>query len=205
MFAYDSTSYCLAYKKVANKVRPVPGTMLNDCRVICRFPENPLDSLPAISPHPPSFQPGNRLTQEHMDSLGLFANDFLWPEEQKLLAQVLLANEAGLAWDESEKGRFHDDYFAPVKIPVTDHVPWSRKSLPIPPGIQDKVIALIKQKIDSGVYEPSYSSYCQQWFTVAKKDGNIRIVHNLTPLNAVTIKDSQELPLVHLFVEQCAA
>jgi len=27
-------------------------------------------------------------------------------------------NEKGLAWEETEKGRFRDDYFSPVKIPV---------------------------------------------------------------------------------------
>lgn len=58
--------------------------------------------------------------------------------------------------------------------------------------------------MDSGAYEPSYSSYRHQWFTVAKKDGNIQIVHNLTPLNAVTIRDSQERPLVYLYAEQCS-
>jgi len=91
-----------------------------------------------------------------------------------------------------------------VKIPVQEHVPWARKTLPIPPGIHEKVIELIWKKIDSGVYEPSYSSYCHQWFTVAKKDGNVRIVHNLTPLNAVTIRDTQEPPLVYLYAEQCS-
>jgi len=40
---------------------------------------------------------------------------------------------------------------------------------------------------------------------VAKKDGNIRIVHNLTPLNTVTIQDFQEPPLIYLYAEQCAA
>jgi len=75
---------------------------------------------------------------------------------------------------------------------VQEHVPWAQKTLPIPPGICEKVIELIWKKIDSGVYEPSYSSYHHQWFTVAKKDRNICIIHNLTPLNAVTIHNLQE-------------
>ena len=50
----------------------------------------------------------------------------------------------------------------------------------------------------------SYSSYCHQWFTVAKKDRNICIVHNLTLLNAITIYDTQEPPLVYLYAEQCS-
>ena len=77
-------------------------------------------------------------------------------------------------------------------------------SLPIPPGICDKVIALIKQKITAGVYKPSNSSYCHQWFCVAKKNGDICIVHNLGPLNAITIKDAVQPPLVEHYAEQCS-
>ena len=84
--------------------------------------------------------------------------------------------------------------------PLSDRLP----SAPIPPGIHEKVINLICKKVKLGVYELSYSSYRYQWFTVAKKDGNVCIVHNLTPLNAVTIQDSQEPPLVYLYAEQCS-
>lgn len=66
-------------------------------------------------------------------------------------------NKSSLAWDETEKGQFCDDYFEPIKIPIIKHVPWV-KSLPIPPGIHNKVIDLIKQKIETGVYKLSYSS-----------------------------------------------
>jgi len=92
-----------------------------------------------------------------------------------------------------------------VKIPVQEHVPWTWKTLPIPPGIRKKVIELIRRKVDLEVYETSYSSYRHQWFTVAKKDGNLCIVHNLTPLNAITVCDSQEPPLIYLYAEQCSA
>ncbi|EIW84690.1 hypothetical protein CONPUDRAFT_26744, partial [Coniophora puteana RWD-64-598 SS2] len=111
--------------------------------------------LPQLSPHPPDFSPGTRLTQERMDELGIFDSDFLWPEEQKLAAQVLINNEKGLAWNESEKGRFRDDYFKPITIPTIEHTPWMHRQPPIPPGIREKVINIIKNKIDSGVYEPS--------------------------------------------------
>ena len=117
---------------------------------------------------------------------------------------VLMNNEMGLAWEEAEKGRFRDDYFSPVVMPVIEHVPWARRSLPIPPGIWDKVVALIKQKIEAGVYAPSNSSYRHQWFCVAKKNGDVRIVHNLGPLNAVTVKDATQPPLVNHYAEQCS-
>jgi len=88
-----------------------------------------------------------------------------------------------------------------VKIPVQEYVPWAQKTLPIPLEICEKVIELIRKKIDSGVYELSYSSYHHQWFTREK----ICIIHNLIPLNAVTIRNLQEPPLIYLYAEQCSA
>ncbi|KAJ8582377.1 hypothetical protein M405DRAFT_689372, partial [Rhizopogon salebrosus TDB-379] len=122
-----------AYKKVTNKIKPVATTMPAHARIIRRIPEDPLLSLPALLPTPPTFMPGLRLTQERMDQLGIFKNGFLWPEEQKLAAHVLMNNELALAWDESEKGRFRDDYFPPVVIPTIEHTPWVHRQRPIPP------------------------------------------------------------------------
>ncbi|KAG2346603.1 hypothetical protein BDR05DRAFT_1047942 [Suillus weaverae] len=158
-----------AYKKVANKVRPVPTTMPAHARIIRKLPEDPLLSLPSLSPTPPAFIPCKRLTQEHMDDLGVFSNKFLWPEERKLAAQVLSNNEVALAWDETEKGRFRDNYFPPVIIPTIEHIPWTHRQPPIPPSIKEEVLKLIKSKIASGIYKPLNSSYQSHWFCVAKK------------------------------------
>jgi len=203
-FAYDSMAQCLAYKQVAVKVRPVPGTMPSGIRIVRRFPEDPLEILLSISPYPPLFVLRTHLTKERMEDIGLLSNTFLWPEKRQLVAQVLWLNEKGLAWNKIEKGRFCEDYFSPVKILVQEHMPWARKTLLITPGICEKVIELIRRKVDSGVYETFYSSYRHQWFTVAKKDGNLHIIHNLIPLNAITVCDSQEPPLVYLYAEQCS-
>ncbi|KIK34348.1 hypothetical protein CY34DRAFT_30835, partial [Suillus luteus UH-Slu-Lm8-n1] len=124
-----------AYKKVAHKVKPVPTTMPAHARIVRQFPEDPLSSLPLLSTFPPDFLPGIWLTQERMNELGILQNEFLLPEERKLAAQVLMNNELALAWDESEKGRFRDDYFPPVIIPTIEHVPWAHCQPPIPPGI----------------------------------------------------------------------
>ncbi|TFY76788.1 hypothetical protein EWM64_g7225 [Hericium alpestre] len=111
----------------------------------------------------------------------------------------------GLAWCEAEKGRFCDEYFDPVVIPTVEHVPWAHKNIPIPNGIMDKVIELFKEKIAAGVYEPSDSSYRSRWFCVVKKDGKtLRIVHDLQPLNAVTIKNAALPPFVDQLTESCA-
>jgi hypothetical protein len=54
-YTYSLMAHCLVYKLVANKVRLVPWMMSDDCCIIRKFPENPLDSLPHILAHPPAF------------------------------------------------------------------------------------------------------------------------------------------------------
>ncbi|KAJ3885087.1 hypothetical protein GG344DRAFT_59747, partial [Lentinula edodes] len=150
---YDQINHVFAYRKVANKVLPVPTVMPEYAKIIRRIPEDPLLTLPTVSQHPPPFTPGTRLTQERMDALGIFKNEFLWPEEKLLAAHVLMNNEMALAWNEAEKGLFREDYFPPAKIPMIAHTPWADRTLPIPPGIRDKVIQHICDKIASGLYE----------------------------------------------------
>ncbi|EGN95250.1 hypothetical protein SERLA73DRAFT_38753, partial [Serpula lacrymans var. lacrymans S7.3] len=78
------------------------------------------------------------------------------------------------------------------------------KNIPIPPGIKNEVIELLRDKIKAGVYEPSQSSYRSKWFCVQKKNGKICIIHDLQPLNAVTIKNSGVPPILDDFVEPFA-
>jgi transposase InsO family protein len=60
---------------------------------------------------------------------------------------------------------------------------------------------VLKLKIAAGVYEQSQSSYRSKWFVVLKKNGKLRIVHDLQPLNGVTIRDAGMLPIVDDFVD----
>jgi len=53
-----------AYKKVANKVRPVPTSLPEHCQVVRKRPEDPLLTLPPLLTHPPLFTSGTHLTAE---------------------------------------------------------------------------------------------------------------------------------------------
>ena len=167
-------------------------------------PEDPLLSLPPLPIFPPDFSPGFCLLQEWLDDLQLNRYDFLWPDELKLLQHILKLNKSGLAWTEEEKGHFRDDYFSPVKIPVIEHVPWVHKNIPIPSGILNEVIQIFKDKYAAGVYEHSDASYCSRFFSVKKKSGALRLVHDLQPLNAVTIRNSGVPPLADQLIEAMA-
>jgi hypothetical protein len=109
--------------------------------------------------HPSDFMPSEFLMQECLNVLCLKANGFLQLEEEKLLIHILRMNKMGLAWTEAEKGRFSDEYFTPIKIPVIEHTPWAHKNLPIPPGILYDIIKIFKDKSTMRVYKHLDASY----------------------------------------------
>lgn len=164
----DEVVHAYAYKKVANKVRPVATTLPEEFRIVRRAPGDPLRNLPELPRRPPEFHPQGRYTDERRKALDVGGGGFLWPEEVKLVDFLVGQHERVFAWDETEKGRFSDEYFDPVMIPTVEHVPWVLKNIPIPPGIFDQVVQIIKDKIASGVYEPSNSSYRSRWFCVVR-------------------------------------
>jgi len=129
--------------------------------------------------------------------------DFLLSKEHKLMHYFMMLFEHGFAWDESQKGSFCQNFFPLIKIPVIPHIPWALCNIPIPPSTYNNIIKIIQDKIASGTYEPSSLSYCSHWFTVLKKNRKlhiVHIVHDLQPLNTVTIHDSAMPP----FTEQLA-
>ena len=83
-------------------------------------------------------------------------------------------------------------------MPTIPHIPWEQKNILIPPG---KRTEIIKDKIRAGVYEPSQSSFRSRWFCVEKKTGKLQIVHDLQPLNKVSIWDAGLPPILDDFVE----
>ncbi len=105
---------------------------------------------------------------------------------------------------EEEKGWFSDEYFSPVKIPIIEHIPWAHKNLPIPAGILHEVIKIFKDKSTVGVYKHSDALYHSRWFCMKKKSGALHLIHNLQPLNAVTICNSGITPIADQVIEAMA-
>jgi hypothetical protein len=147
-----------AYKRVDKKVCPVAGTFPEEMRVHRRFPSDPLVTLSKLPTNPLDFVPTTKITADRMKTLNVNAKGFLWPEEEKLIQHVMVLNEEGLAFEDTERGTFKESYFTDYIIPTVPHVPWAFRNIPIPHGIKDKVIDVLK-KINAGVYEPSQSSY----------------------------------------------
>src|SRR6201747_2368209 len=143
--------------------------------------------------------------QERSDKLDLDPTNWLWPEELKLVRWLVLVHETTFIWEPGERGRFKEECFPPIKIATVPHTPWVQCNIPIPPAIFNDVIKIIKGKIDGGVYEPSNTAYRSRWFCVVKKDGkSLRLVHDLQPLNAVTVKDAALPPFTDHLTEAFA-
>jgi hypothetical protein len=192
------------YKTVDKKIRPVPSSFPSDMKVARRFPSNPLQNLPTLPVRPPAFRPTNKVTMERMNSLGIDDNQDLLPEEKKLLQYVIVRNERSIAFSENERGTFRRDYFSDYKMPVISHIPWQDRNMTLPQGYRDQIINLLKEKISAGVYEEAQSSYRSRWFCVKKKNGELRLVHDLQKLNGISIKDAGVPPILEEFVEAYA-
>ena len=201
---FEAARAYTAYKKVDRKVKPVSGTFPQDALVKRTFPHEPLEGLKILPKNPPDFVPTKHITEERYKQININSEGFLWPEEEKLFMQVLIANEKALAFEETDRGTLREDYFSPYVMPTIPHTAWEEKNIPIPPGIKDKVIELLKHKMDAGVYEHCQSAYRSKWFCVLKKTGKLRIVHDLQALNAVTIRDAGGPPILDDFVEPFA-
>src|SRR6202795_643136 len=180
------------YKRVDKKVRPVGGTFPQEALVHRRFPHNPLDSLLYLTCKPPEFIPTGRLTKERMDTIDVNPNNL------NLYQEIL-------AFEDQHRGILKSSYFSDYIMATVEHYPWEFKNIPVPLGIRDKVIALLKSKVDAGVYEGSQSAYRCRWFCVLKKNGTLRMIHDLQPLNKVSIRDAGLLPIIDDFVEPFAA
>jgi hypothetical protein len=120
------------------------------------------------------------------------------------LLRYYYLNEKTLAFEETDRGTLREDYFSPYIMATIPHSAWEERNIPIPPGIKDKVIELLKHKMDAGVYEHCQSAYRSKWFCVLKKTGKLRLVHDLQALNAVSIRDAGGPPILDDFVEPFA-
>jgi Integrase zinc binding domain/RNase H-like domain found in reverse transcriptase len=202
----DKIKSVYKYKPVALKTRPVVQELPAEFRIKREILGDPLAEMPELSTNPPDFVPTGRYTQERKDQFDkVHEGDFLLPEERKLMHHFMMLQSHGFAWEDSERGRFREDFFPPVDIPVVPHRPWVLKNIPIPPGLYPEICRIIKVKLDAGVYEPSNSSYRSRWFCVLKKDGkSLRLVHSLEPLNEVTIAHSGVPPATEMLAAQFA-
>jgi len=112
------------YKLVAQKIRPVKGTLPEEFRIIRDIKGDPLAEMPKLDLNPSDFEPTGWYTQEckeHMDRI--HDQEFLWPEELRVVHHLLMLQNKAFAWTNSEQESFREDFFPLIKIPVAPHKP----------------------------------------------------------------------------------
>ncbi|KNF01305.1 hypothetical protein PSTG_05404 [Puccinia striiformis f. sp. tritici PST-78] len=143
-----------------------------------------------LTPFPPEFTPTWKITEERLKVINFGPADFLWAEELKLFKHLIITRQDAFAFGPEERGLLKHTYGQPYVIPVIKHEPWQQKPIPIPTAIEDQFIELVRERIKTGFYEQSFSTYSSPVFCVKKQDGKLGVVHDLQKLNKVTIKDS---------------
>ena len=205
VYSYDTSLHTLAYKPVAKKVRAILAPLDEEFRITRSLPDDPLSRLKPLPSHPPNFIPGVCFTQECADNLDLDPANWLWPDEVKLVCWIVCEHKMAFTWIPTECSHLNERYFPPVKIPTIPHTLWVLQNIPIPPSMWADTIQIIKDQIASGIYEPSAAAYRLHWFCVLKQDGkSLCLIHNLQPLNVVTIQDSSTPPFVEHLAESFA-
>ena len=192
------------YKPVDKKVHAIIAELPSEYRIVRHRIGDPLENMPLLSPTPSPDATAGRYNAERREKMRKDHADWLLPAELDLLDDLMCKQNQGFAWDDSERGTFRRDAFPPVRMPVVAHTPYVERNFPIPPGIRKEACELIERKIAAGVYEPSNASYRSRWFCVLKKDGKVRIVHSLEPLNRITIQHSGVPPIPDDLAEQFA-
>ena len=195
-------SFATKYKPVSKKIKPINQPMPLDL--------NPPLNRPPLSRDPyfglsrslaGPFVPCGRVTEERLAVVNFGPKGWLLPDELNLIKNILALREKSIAFCEEERGLLKDSYGLPYIIPVVEHEPWQKKKIPIPAAKVDEFIKLIRERVRTGLYEQSTSSYSSPVFCVLKSNGKLRVVHDLQPLNKVTIKDAGVPPATEEFVE----
>ena len=85
-----------AYKKVANKTRPVATTLPENFRITRLEHPNLLANMPPLPTNPPDFVPTERFTQARRDQMEL-GKGLLLPEEIKLAEWIICTHDTAFA------------------------------------------------------------------------------------------------------------
>jgi Integrase zinc binding domain/RNase H-like domain found in reverse transcriptase/Reverse transcriptase (RNA-dependent DNA polymerase)/Chromo (CHRromatin Organisation MOdifier) domain len=203
-----------AYKRVADKVRPVnidelsgenPGGAANweETAIEKEKQYGVNDSTEWdgwIHPKVSLIERGVRLTPERLKLLRVGMD--LTPQERSLLETMLSNREAALSWEFNEIGRLNPDVAPPQKIRTIPHEPWRVPNFNVPRALLGEALAILKIRMDRGILELCHGSYRNPWFLVKKKNGEYRLINAATKLNGVTIKDACIPPNVEEFVEE---
>ena len=163
---------------------------------------------------------GERLTPALIENLKL--GEHLRHPQKQLLIEMLFHREAAIAFNSSEKGRFHDFIEPPHVIPTIPHKAWQAASFRIAPALRETSVRLIEDCLSCGTIERSFGPYRNPWCLVEKpgyeknESGKLvvdsagkpikryRLINTAQRINAVSIRDASLPSAVEEFSERFA-
>lgn len=186
------------YKTVAKKVRPVALPLPLDCK----------EKVDEASMQPNLRDPkkiGHEFVNKAaLDGLKVGGEDFLTKMEEESFRKMLLRHGKAFAFEPHEIGCVDPSVVAPMVIFTISHTPWNLRPIPVPKAHLPKLVELLNEKIKMGILEPSIAPYSNRWFTVPKKNGALRFIQDMQPVNKVTIRNMGSSPIVDEFAEAFA-
>ncbi|KAG5462254.1 MAG: hypothetical protein BJ554DRAFT_5447 [Olpidium bornovanus] len=180
-----------AYKPVARKVWPMAEELPLGA-------EERIEQAWAEPRLRPAASIGHHFTVATLAQLQIGGDGLLSEPEIALFWLIIRPLGRAFAFDDDEINSVDPRIVAPMVIFTTAHVPWKLKPLLIPRAHYDKLRELLRARIARRVLEPAQGPYANRWFTVPKKDGSLRFIQDLQPVNAVTIRNSGVAPILHL-------
>lgn len=186
------------YKTVAKKVKPVALPL----------PPESKEKMDEASMQPNLRDPnkiGHTFTRETLKEMKIGDKDFLSSVEKECFEEMLVKHGKAFAFQSHEIGCVDPSVIAPMVIFTVPHVPWNLRPIPVPKALfLPKLMELLKEKIKMGILEPSCAPYSNRWFTVPKKNGALRFIQDMQPVNKVTIRNVGTGPIVDEFAEAFA-
>jgi hypothetical protein len=185
------------YKTVDKKIKPVAIPL----------PEDSWQRMKEVAKDPSLRDPkkiGHIFTKETKEKLQVGKENFLLPEEERAFRRMLEQHGKAFAFSPQEIGCADPKQIEPMVIFTVPHIPWNLKPIPVPRAHLPKLVELLKEKVAMGILEPSNAPYSNRWFTVPKKNGSLRFIQDLQPVNKVTIRNAGIGPSVDEFAEEFA-
>ena len=124
---------------------------------------------------------------------------FLLPAEEDRFRRMPEKHNRSFAFSPGDIGCVDPTIVEPMVIFTVPHVPWSLKSIQVPRAHMPMLMKLLKQKVELGILEPSTAPYSNRCFTVSKKNGTLRFIQDLQPVNKVTIRNTGVGPSIDEF------
>ena len=92
-----------------------------------------------------------------------------------------------------------------LEIHTEGHSPVANHPYRIAPRWRDEVKSQIDQLLQLGIIQPSTSPWSSSVVTVKKKDGGIRICIDFRAVNAITVPDPYQMPLIEEILDLLAS